>query len=185
LRYGVVLIGAIAAGLTLAGCGGFGSGSDKSSDPTSGRFEQHGFEITFRYPQSLKDADDLILGDTAGAADTARAGVGIDRDNVILVTRYDLRRPVTKSNVAEVQPEVDGVINGLAGRQVPGSSVSFGGLPGYEYRVPLQAPKGGISRLFVLFDGPVEYFFNCQSTPESRAAIDGACDQALSTLERL
>jgi hypothetical protein len=67
-----------------------------------------------RYPQSLKTADDLILGETAGAADTARAGVGINRDNVILVTRYDL-----------------------------------------------------------------------QSTPESRAAIDGACNQALGTLERL
>ena len=43
----------------LAGCGGLGSNSSKSSDITSGRFEQHGFEITFRYPQSLKNADDL------------------------------------------------------------------------------------------------------------------------------
>jgi hypothetical protein len=167
----------------LAGCGG--SSSSKSSDVTSGRFEQHGFEITVRYPQSLKTADDLILGETAGAADTARAGVGIDRDNVILVTRYDLRRPVTRANVGEVRAEVDGVIKGLAGREVRGNSVTFGGLPGYQYRVPLQAPKGAISRLFVLFDGPVEYFFNCQSTPESRAAIDGACNQALGTLERL
>jgi hypothetical protein len=185
LRYGVTLIGTLAAGCVLAGCGGVGSSSNKSSDVTSGRFEQHGFEITFRYPQSLKDADDLILGETAGAADIARAGVGIDRDNVILVTRYDLRRPITKTNVADVRAEVDGVIKGLAGRDVPGSSVTFGGLPGYQYRVPLQAPKGAISRLFVLFDGAVEYFFNCQSTPESRAAIDGACDQALGTLERV
>jgi len=36
-----------------------------------------------------------------------------------------------------------------------------------------------------VLDGPVEYFFNCQSTPESRAAIDGACNQVLGTLERL
>jgi hypothetical protein len=133
----------VAAGFMLTGCGGLGSSSSKSSDVTSGRFEQHGFEITFRYPQSLKDADDLILGQTAGAADTARAGVGINRDNVILITRYDLRRPVTKSNVAAVQPEVDGVIKGLAGREFPGRSVMFGGLPGYQYRVPLQAPQGG------------------------------------------
>jgi hypothetical protein len=181
LRYGVILIGAVAAAVLLAGCGGSGA----SSDTTSGRFEQHGFEITFRYPQSLKNTDDLILGATAGAADTARAGVGIDRDNVILVTRYDLRRPVNETNVAKVRAEVDGVIEGLAGGAVLGRSVTFGGLPGYQYRVPLQAPKGGISRLFVLFDGPVEYFFNCQSTPESRAALNGACDQALGTLERL
>jgi hypothetical protein len=181
VRYGVVLSGSLAAAVVLAGCGGSGTGSDTAS----GRFEQHGFEITFRYPQSLKNADDLILGATVGAADTARAGVGIDRDNVILVTRYDLRRPVTETNVATVRAEVDGVIKGLAGHEVAGRSVVFGGLPGYQYRVPLRAPKGGISRLFVLFDGPVEYFFNCQSTPESRAALNSACDQALGTLERL
>lgn len=181
MRHGVVLIGAVAAAIGFAGCGGSG----ESSDTTSGRFEQHGFEITFRYPQSLKDADDFSLGTTAGASDTARAGVGIDRDNMILVTRYELRLPVTKSNVAAVRGEVDGVIKGLAGREVAGRKVSFGGLPGYEYRVPLPAPKDGLSRLFVLFDGQVEYFFNCQSTPESRAQINGACDQALGTLERL
>jgi hypothetical protein len=51
--------------------------------------------------------------------------------------------------------------------------------------VGLRAPKGGVSRLFVLFEGRVEYFFNCQSTPESRAEIDGACNQALGTLRKL
>jgi hypothetical protein len=80
---------------------------------------------------------------------------------------------------------VDAVIKGLAGRGVAGRRVTFGGLPGYQYRVPLRAPWGGISRLFVLFDGPVEYFFNCQSTPETRAVLDGACDQALGSLKRL
>jgi hypothetical protein len=46
LRYGVALIGAVVGGFMLAGCGG--SSSSKSSDVTPGRFEQHGFEITFR-----------------------------------------------------------------------------------------------------------------------------------------
>jgi hypothetical protein len=53
--------------------------------------------------------------------------VGIDRDNVILVTRYDLRRPVTRINVGEVRAEVDSVIKGLAGREVPGSSAAIDG----------------------------------------------------------
>ena len=60
----------------------------------------------------------------------------------------------------------------------------FGPLQIARPRQPLRAPEGAISRLLVL-DGPVEYFFNCQSTPESRAAIDGACNQVLGTLERL
>jgi hypothetical protein len=181
LRNGVVLIGTVAVAAALAGCGG----SSTRSDTGAGRFEQHGFDITFRYPASLKPVDDLILGSTAGASDTARAGLGIDRQNVILVTRYDLRRPVTDANVDAIRPEVDGVIRSLASSRVDGRRVSFGKLPGYAYRVRLGAPKGGVSRLFVLFDKQVEYFFNCQSTPESRAALDSACDQALGTIEKL
>jgi hypothetical protein len=50
--------------------------------------------------------------------------------------------------------------------------------------VPLGSPSGGVSRLFVLVDRKVEYFFNCQSTPETRVELDGACDQALQTLRR-
>jgi hypothetical protein len=50
--------------------------------------------------------------------------------------------------------------------------------------VPLDSPSGGVSRLFVLFDQRVEYFFNCQSTPETRVELDGACTQALKTLQR-
>jgi len=187
LRHGVVLIGLLVVGFALAGCGSSSrtSASPVSDTSASGRFEQHGFEITFRYPLGLKDAGDLVLGTTAGSSDSARAGIGINRDNLIMVSRYDLRRPVTRANVAEVQAEVDGVIKNLAGRPIAGRSVTFGGLPGYEYRVSLQAPQGGVSRLFVLFDRQVEYFFNCQSTPESRAELDGACDQALGTLQRL
>jgi hypothetical protein len=170
------------ATIFAAGCGGHASSDAVGSGDQ--RFERHGFDITFTYPSALKEADDLIFGSTAGVADSARAGVGIDKANVILVNRYDLRRPVTSANVGEVRPEVDGVIENLAGRPVAGRRVEFGGLPGYTYRVPLSSPSGGVSRLFVLFDQQVEYFFNCQSTPETRAELDGACDQALKTLKR-
>jgi hypothetical protein len=91
---------------------------------------------------------------------------------------------VTDENVDAVKWEVDGVIKSLAGRAVAGRRVEYGGLPGYEYRVPLTSPSGGVSRLFVLFDRQVEYFFNCQSTPETRVELDGACDQALKTLHK-
>jgi hypothetical protein len=168
------------ATIVAAGCGG--RAVSDASDSGDQRFERQGFAITFTYPSSLKEADDLIFGSTAGTADSARAGVGINKANVILVNRYDLRRPVTTENVGAVKWEVDGVIKSLAGRAVPGRRVAFGGLPGYAYRVPLSSPSGGVSRVFVLFDRQVEYFFNCQSTPETRAELDGACDQALKTL---
>jgi hypothetical protein len=179
----LILVGALLATAVVAGCSGNASVSE-NSDSGSARFERQGFDITFRYPASLKEADDLIFGSTAGSADAGRAGVGINKANVILVSRYELRRPVTTANVDGVKAEVDGVIESLAGKRVPGRRVDFGGLPGYAYRVPLGSPSGGVSRLYVLFDGHVEYFFNCQSTPETRVELDGACDEALSTLER-
>ena len=182
MRYGVVLIGSLLATAVVAGCGGKASLSDES-DAGSARFQRRGFDITFQYPATLKEADDLIFGSTAGSSDSARAGVGINKANVILVSRYDLRRPVTADNVAAVQAEVDGVIRSLAGKPVRGRRVGFGSLPGYAYTVPLGSPAGTVSRLFVLFDKQVEYFFNCQSTPETRAELDGACNQALKTLQ--
>jgi hypothetical protein len=178
-----LLVGVLFATLVAAGCGGR---SAVSRSPGSGdaEFQRQGFDITFTYPGTLKEADDLMFGGMAGAADTGRAGVGINKANVILVNRYDLRRPVTDKNVDAVKWEVDSVIKSLAGRVVAGRRVEYGGLPGYEYRVPLTSPSGGVSRLFVLFDQQVEYFFNCQSTPETRVELDGACDQALKTLHK-
>jgi hypothetical protein len=183
LRYGVVLIGVLFATIVAAGCGGRPVSNDA---PGSGdvRFQRQGFDITFTYPPTLRKADDLLFGGTAGPSDTGRAGVGINKANVILVNRYDLRRPVTDRNVASVKWEIDRMVKSLAGRTVAGRRVDYGGLPGYAYRVPLTAPSGGVSRVFVLFDEQVEYFFNCQSTPETRPELDGACNQALKTLHR-
>ena len=177
-----MLIGALLATAVVAGCGGKALSEDTGT--SSAQFQRQGFDITFRYPAALKEADDLIFGSTAGNSDSARAGVGINKANVILVSRYDLRRPVTADNIAAVQAEVDGVIKSLAGKSVRGRRVGFGGLPGYAYTVPIGSPSGAVSRLFVLFDKRVEYFFNCQSTPERRAELDGACDQALESLQR-
>ena len=201
MRHGVALICVLLATIVAVGCGGqTPDAPDSSATPAAPRpsgadvskaihsdsrtFKRQGFGITFRYPAYLFDSPELEFGSTAGAADTGRAGIGINKANVILVNRYDLNRPVTRANVAQVRAEVDGVIKSLAGKPMTGRRVEFGGLPGYEYRVPLTDPSGGISRLYVLFDRQVEYFFNCQSTPETRAELDGACDQALKTLQR-
>ena len=103
---------------------------------------------------------------------------------MILVSRYDLRRPVTAGNVAAVKAEVDGVIKSSPASRSAGAASTSAASRATRTRVPLGSPSGGVSRLFVLFDKKVEYFFNCQSTPETRAELDGACDQALETLQR-
>src|SRR5206468_7133607 len=101
LRHGVILIGLVAAAAVLAGCGGSKSAAP---GPEPGSFQQSGFDITFDYPKDLIQTTQLKFGTRAGSADAARAAVGIDRDNMILVSRYNLHRPVTTANVGAVKP---------------------------------------------------------------------------------
>src|SRR4051794_38201239 len=103
LRHGVVLIALAAAAALLAGGGGSKTAAPASQ---SGSFRQSGFDITFDSPKDLIQTTKLEFGSTAGSADAARAAVGINRDNMILVSRYDLRLPVTTANVVAVKPEV-------------------------------------------------------------------------------
>jgi hypothetical protein len=173
----VAILGAVAAG-----CGG---SSSKSADgPSASRFDRHGFDVTFDYPRDFRPDDNLRFGSTAGERHSASTAIGLDRENVIVVSRYQLLRPVTTQNIAAVKPEVDGVITKLAGKQHSGRRVEYGGLPGYAYDVRLSAPEHGVSRVYVLFDDDVEYFLNCQSTPDVRYVLDAACQQALDTLDR-
>lgn len=173
----VVILSAIAAG-----CGG--RASEPADGPSASRFERRGFDITFDYPRDFRPDDNLRFGSTAGERHSASTAIGLDRENVIVVSRYELLRPVTTRNIASVKPEVDGVITKLAGRDHSGRRVEYGGLPGYAYNVRLSSPDDGLSRVYVLFDNDVEYFLNCQSTPDVRYVLDAACQQALDTLDR-
>jgi len=192
VRRGVTIAAAAAALVAVAaGCGGTTSAPEpppslerQSADralPT--RFVARGFGITFRYPAGFMPAGKTLVGAAVGN-ETARAGVGLSRWNLIVVSRYRLRAPVTDANVARVRQEVDGVIARLAGRHAAGTRVRYGGFPGYAYRLWLSRPRGGESEVVVLFDRAVEYFFNCQSTPRGRSLIESACAQALATLQR-
>ncbi len=160
--------------LVLVGCGG-GAG-----DTT---FAADGIDVTFEHPATFKPIRNVTFGESAGAKPTARAGVALDRVNAIIVSRYDLRATITKTNLARFKGEVDGVISRLAGRPVSGRQVEHGGLPGYEYVIALKTPREGRSRMSVLFDGATEYLVNCQSTPEKRDTVEAACRRALDTLQ--
>jgi hypothetical protein len=173
-RTGLLLLSLIALAVETAGCGG---GGDKSFDAT-------GIGITFKYPSGFKQIKDVSFGRSAGANAAARAGISVDAVNAITVSRYDLKVPITKDNVAKFKGEVDNVISQLAGKRVSGHEVEYAGFPGYEYTISLTKPANGLSRLEVLFDRATEYLFNCQSTPPKRSKIEDACRQALDTLER-
>ncbi|MBA3718036.1 MAG: hypothetical protein H0W87_07415, partial [Actinobacteria bacterium] len=76
----------------------------------------------------------------------------------------------------------DRTVSQVAGRQVSGTRVEYGGLPGYEYDVDVSTPPGGHSRLLLLFHGKSEYEINCQWTGK-RDEVAKGCDTVLRTLK--
>lgn len=159
--------------LATAACGG---GGDKT-------FDADGIGITFTYPSSFKPISNITFGKQAGAEPAARAGVALDKDNAIIVSRYELTVTITKRNLSRYKSDVDNVISQLAGKPVSGHRVAYGALPGYEYAISLSKPEQGLSRMAVLFDQATEYLINCQSTPSHRDEVEAACRKALDTLK--
>jgi hypothetical protein len=166
---------AFLVGLVAAGCGG-GDGGPKT-------FNDADFAITFQYPASFEELEDVSIASTAGAASKETRALGLNEQNVILVDRYDLRIEVTKENLADVKPEVDQVVSQAAGQELSGEEIEVGGLPGYEYIFDLEDPPEARTRFLVLFHGATEYALNCQSTPQQRDEVDAACRLVTDTLE--
>jgi hypothetical protein len=168
----VLLVTALAA----TACGGGDSGGRRT-------FDDEAFAITFQYPASFEELEDVSIASTAGAASKETRALGLNEQNVILVDRYDLRIEVTQENLADVKPEVDQVVSQAAGQEVSGKEIEVGGLPGYEYLFDLEKPLEARTRFLVLFHGATEYALNCQSTPQQRDEVDAACQLVMDTIE--
>jgi hypothetical protein len=174
-RIALLSLGVVALLFGVSACGGGGGG----------RYEESGLNVTFKIPGGFHIAHDIQVSKSAGAPSADQAAVGVDRDNLIIVQRYNLRREITAANVANFKGEVDDVIAKLAGKKVSGHQVEYGGLPGYEYVIPVAKPAQGESRLAVLFDGATEYLINCQSTPAQRDKVEKGCRTVLDSLEHV
>lgn len=171
----VILLGIAALTLGASACGNGGGG----------RYEETGLDITFKIPGGFHVAHDLRISKSAGAGPADRAAVGIDQDNLIIVSRYNLKATITATTLSKFKGEVDNVITSLAGKKVSGHEVTYGNLPGYEYVISVSDPPKGESRLEVLFDGATEYLVNCQSTPAQRDKIEKGCRTVLDSIKHV
>ena len=166
----------LAAALVF-GTAAHAGGGDKSLDVD-------GIGITFDYPSSFKKVGSITFQKSAGSKAAARGAVALDKVNLIIVSRYNLRVAITPTNLTRYKNEVDSVIGSLAGKRVGGRRVEHGGLPGFEYVISLTSPAKAVSHMAVLFDRKTEYLINCQSTPPKRQALNAGCAKALATLRR-
>lgn len=193
-----------AVGMALTGCGTSGNAADGISGSDAGGrnpkvtttrppsitgtvFADPRFGFTFRYPRDWSTGDfsyDAAL--TAGARPAASMAVGVDKDNSVLLTRYNLAKTVTARELRDQLVELDTVITDFAGRPYVGEATEIGGLPAVRYQpfALRDDPAGRSSRVVFLFDGTAEYELNCQSTASGRDKMNPGCDQMLSTLRR-
>ncbi len=178
VRRSLALLISLGAVALLGGCGG--GGGDSEGPKT---FSDSDFGITFKYPGSFEETDDITVSSSAGGSSTARKGLKLGRYDVIVVTRFPLNFAVTEKNLARVKSEVDRVVGQAAGTTLSGEKVDFGGLPGYEYEFDVSKPTDARSRFVVLFDGKTEYTINCQATEEKREELNEGCTMILDTLE--
>ncbi len=138
--------------------------------------------LTFTYPKKLK-RDDSPKSNLETGSPKAAVALGLDDVNAVVVSRYDIGVAIDRGNLAQVRSELDGIVKRLFRGRARGTRVKRGGLPGFEYRVPIAKPVKARSVLTFLFDGRREYELNCQSTPEHRQELLRACDQILQTLK--
>ncbi|MGI8593418.1 MAG: hypothetical protein ACR2ML_03460 [Solirubrobacteraceae bacterium] len=138
--------------------------------------------LTFTYPKKLKrdDSPEFSVGEGSPKAAVA---LGLDDVNAVIISRYDIGVAIDRDNLAQARSELDGSVKRLFRGRARGTRVKRGGLPGFEYRVPIAKPVKARSVLTFLFDGRREYELNCQSTPEHRQELLRACDQILQTLK--
>ncbi len=190
---GLVLVGVLGAG--LVGCGSdageSSAATDKPATTAASRvgqvFSDRDFRFNFTYPKDwFKGRADKDADQSTGGKPTARAAVGFDDDNGVLMARYDLSDNVTAAELPDHLSELDGIVSQFSGRQSSGTVTDFGGLPGvsYEEFALLDDRAMRSSRIVLLFDGHIEYEINCQWTAEGRKRVNQGCDQALATLRK-
>jgi hypothetical protein len=176
-----------AVALLLAGCGGSGD-SGGSGDGGGGNgektFSDDRFALTFSYPDDLRSGEITSVDKAVGTSE-ADVAIGLDSDNLITISKFELNAPVTSANIATAASEGDGVIAELVGHPVHGEVTEIAGLPAVSYEaIPLDEPAQGESRMLFVFDNKDQYQIDCQSTPEKRAELHAACDHVLGSLRR-
>ncbi|WP_028923767.1 hypothetical protein [Pseudonocardia acaciae] len=178
VRGATTLLAALVAAAALSGC----TVRFSTSGAGTQRFHHPDYQITFDYPNTLRETDDVRFDVTAGGRSTRDKAVALylDNDNMIVVERATLRGSITKDNLAEAQREVEELVPQLGTLSEPGKQVERAGLPGLEYRLTLRSGKP--SHILFLFDGTVYYRVVCESTDQRRQQITEACDMVHRTL---
>lgn len=179
-------VGAVA----LAACAGAEIEPRVSTDETEqggvASYEENG--VAFDYPAGWDEFPAEASATSAGSNELWSATVGPDKTNLVNITAYQLKVEVTEENLDSIEAELDQVINEVVD-QAEGEIRSgptadeVAGFPAYTYEwagVEVDGEEKDSLAYFV-FNGDIEYFFNCQFSDETAEEIQRGCSQVLDT----
>lgn len=163
---------------------------------TGGSYEANG--VSFEYPKTWVETSDITTEAQAGAgtelwSDGVTPIEGSTGDepspNVVLLTAYKLPLSVTEDNVAQLEPQLKGLLDQLVAQQQASwdgalRSTTIAGLPAFVAEnvggvAPGEQPVE--SRVIFVFDDTTQYFINCQYETASKSDVLGGCDQITNT----
>ena len=147
-------------------------------------------DVTFDYPEEWDEFSADASAMSTGSNELWDTTVGPDETNLVNITAYKLNIEVTEDNIADIEGELNGVIQQVvsqAGGEVAGgpTQTTLAGFPAYEYEwagVEVDGEEKD-SRAVFLFDGDTEYFLNCQYSADAEEEILNGCELILESFE--
>jgi hypothetical protein len=155
-----------------------GAASASSSYKT---FSSKSFTITFQYPSNWLTGT-VNSQSTAGSSSVAEVALGLDSQDAVIISRYNLTISANAANLPRLQTIVNSVVDQLSGKNLSTKRNVVGGLaalsaPSFQFKDKL------INQFTFVFNGAVEYQINCQSTPANQAEIATGCKEILNSVK--
>jgi uncharacterized RDD family membrane protein YckC len=143
---------------------------------------------TFRYPTGWQEDPPGTVqaqGEVDALWDTA---FWVDDYDVVLVSAYPADPSVSSGDLSTAEPwiaaELQQVFAQMDGTLYESEQVTVAGHQALRYRADGRVNETPVeSQVIVFFDGPTQYFVNCQYTPAGEAEIVGGCEEILETFE--
>ena len=189
----LIFIAVLVAVATVA-CGGDEeiepqvTGEESGEPQTANTYDENG--VAFDYPDGWEEFPAEASATSTGSNELWSATVGPDKTNLVNITAYRLNIEVTDDNLGSIEAELDEVIQEVVDQA--GGTITEGptaadvaGFPAYTYTwedVEVEdEPKD--SAAYFVFNGDIEYFFNCQFSSDVADEVMAGCDQILESFE--
>jgi hypothetical protein len=174
---------AVPAALSLiVGFAGCSSGGDDGGTTVTPEAGGHSYVV----PDGFSIAESVNVSQTTGEV-RARTGVGLDEDNLIAVTAYNLNIDIDGVPFEDLRKETDQVFARLLGgaeKIQDSGTTTVAGQKALFYRFPTTSTSKTpvTNETYSVFKGRLQLQLLCQWTPEKKAEMTAGCTSVRESL---